>query len=47
MAEQPSAALGTVLREGTLRQLAAEAGFTSVEVLPVANDFLRFYRLVP
>jgi 2-polyprenyl-3-methyl-5-hydroxy-6-metoxy-1,4-benzoquinol methylase len=47
MAEQPSAALGTVLREGTLRRLAADAGFTSVEVLPAENDLLRFYRLVP
>jgi 2-polyprenyl-3-methyl-5-hydroxy-6-metoxy-1,4-benzoquinol methylase len=47
LAEQPSAALGTVLREDTLRQLAEEAGFASVEVLPVENDFFRFYRLVP
>ena len=46
-AEQPSAALGTVLRESTLRTLADEAGFASVEVLPVENDFFRFYRLVP
>jgi SAM-dependent methyltransferase len=47
LAEQPSAALGTVLREGTMRELAKEAGFASVEVLPVENDFFRFYRLVP
>jgi hypothetical protein len=47
LAEQPSAALGTVLREETLRVLAEDAGFASVEVLPVENDFLRFYRLVP
>ena len=47
MAEQPSAALGTVLREGTVRALADDAGFASVEVLPVENDFFRFYRLVP
>jgi 2-polyprenyl-3-methyl-5-hydroxy-6-metoxy-1,4-benzoquinol methylase len=46
-AEQPSAALGTVLRESTMRALAEEAGFASVEVLPVENDFFRFYRLVP
>jgi 2-polyprenyl-3-methyl-5-hydroxy-6-metoxy-1,4-benzoquinol methylase len=46
-AEQPSAALGTVLRESTLRALAEEAGFATVEVLPVENDFFRFYRLVP
>jgi hypothetical protein len=30
-----------------MRQLADEAGFASVEVLPVENDFFRFYRLVP
>ena len=47
LAEQPSAALGTVLREETVRALAADAGFASVEVLPVENDFLRLYRLVP
>ena len=47
LAEQPSAALGTVLREDTVRALAADAGFASVEVLPVENDFFRFYRLVP
>jgi 2-polyprenyl-3-methyl-5-hydroxy-6-metoxy-1,4-benzoquinol methylase len=47
LAEQPSAALGTVLRRDTLHRLADEAGFASVEVLPVENDFFRFYRLVP
>jgi 2-polyprenyl-3-methyl-5-hydroxy-6-metoxy-1,4-benzoquinol methylase len=47
LAEQPSAALGTVLREETMRQLAADAGFAAVEILPVENDFFRFYRLVP
>jgi hypothetical protein len=30
-----------------MRELAKEAGFASVEVLPVENDFFRFYRLVP
>jgi 2-polyprenyl-3-methyl-5-hydroxy-6-metoxy-1,4-benzoquinol methylase len=47
LAEQPSAALGTVLRAETLERLAADAGFDRVEVLPVENDFFRFYRLVP
>jgi len=47
LAEQPSAALGTVLRAGTLRRLALEAGYAEVDVLPVENDFFRFYRLVP
>src|SRR3712207_4337411 len=47
MAEQPSAALGTVLRADTLRALAEEAGFSAIEVLPVENDLFRFYRLRP
>ena len=42
---QPSVATGTVMRPETLRRYAAEAGFASVEILPVENDFFRFYRL--
>jgi 2-polyprenyl-3-methyl-5-hydroxy-6-metoxy-1,4-benzoquinol methylase len=45
--EQPSAATGTVLRPETVRRYAREAGFASVEVLPVEHDFFRFYRLAP
>ena len=45
MAEHPSAATGTVFRESTLRSYAAEAGFASVEVLPVEHLFFRLYRL--
>jgi 2-polyprenyl-3-methyl-5-hydroxy-6-metoxy-1,4-benzoquinol methylase len=45
MVEQPSAALGTVLRADTVRELASSAGFTHVDVLPVENDFFRLYRL--
>lgn len=47
MAEQPSAATGTAMRPETLRRYAAEAGFRDVEVLPIENDFWRFYRLTP
>jgi 2-polyprenyl-3-methyl-5-hydroxy-6-metoxy-1,4-benzoquinol methylase len=47
MVDQPSAALGTALRSDTVRELAAEAGFARVEVLPVHNDFFRLYRLNP
>jgi 2-polyprenyl-3-methyl-5-hydroxy-6-metoxy-1,4-benzoquinol methylase len=43
--EQPSAATGTVMRPDTLRRYAEEAGFTRFEVLPIENDFWRFYRL--
>jgi 2-polyprenyl-3-methyl-5-hydroxy-6-metoxy-1,4-benzoquinol methylase len=45
MVEQPSAALGTVLRADKVRELAATAGFSHVAVLPVENDFFRLYRL--
>jgi SAM-dependent methyltransferase len=43
--EQPSAATGTVMRVDTLRGYAEAAGFTQFEVLPIENDFWRFYRL--
>jgi 2-polyprenyl-3-methyl-5-hydroxy-6-metoxy-1,4-benzoquinol methylase len=45
MVEQPSAGTGTVLRPDTLREYAAQAGFSRVEVLPIENFFFRFYRL--
>lgn len=45
LAEQPSAALGTALRAGTVRELGRCAGFRAVEVLPIENDFFRFYQL--
>jgi hypothetical protein len=47
MAEQPSAAIGTVIREQTIRDLAAEAGFGPVDVLPVDGGFFRLYALRP
>ena len=45
LTEQPSAALGTVMRAGTVRELAASAGFARCDVLDVENDFFRLYRL--
>lgn len=45
LVEQPSAATGTVMRADTFRGYAARAGFRGVEVLPVAHDFYRLYRL--
>ena len=45
MAEQPSAAIGTVIREDTVRSLARQAGFSSVDVLLFDHDMFRFYRL--
>jgi len=47
MVERPSAALGTVLRADTVRELAAGAGYAGVDVLGVENDFFRLYRLDP
>ncbi len=47
MAEQPSAATGTVLRPDLMRTYAREAGFSRCEELPVANDLFRLYRLDP
>jgi SAM-dependent methyltransferase len=46
MAEQPSAATGTVMRPDTLRGYATAAGFADAEVLPIEHDLFRFYRLV-
>ena len=45
MVETPSAGTGTVMRRPTFRRYAEEAGFRSVDELPIANDFFRFYRL--
>jgi len=47
LAEQPSAATGTLMRTGTLRNYAKKAGFGDVEVLPYEPGFLRIYRLTP
>ena len=46
MVETPSAETGTVMRRPTFRRYAEEAGFASVDELPIANDFFRFYRLI-
>jgi 2-polyprenyl-3-methyl-5-hydroxy-6-metoxy-1,4-benzoquinol methylase len=45
MADRPSAAIGTVIREATVRALAAQAGLPRVDVLPVDGGFFRLYRL--
>ncbi len=45
LAEQPSAAIGTVMRSDTVRALAAEAGLHRLDVLPVDGGFFRLYRL--
>jgi 2-polyprenyl-3-methyl-5-hydroxy-6-metoxy-1,4-benzoquinol methylase len=48
MADQPSAATGAVMRPATLRRYAEQAGYSTVEVLPIDNDPIRrWYRLRP
>lgn len=47
MAERPSAAIGTVIREETVRALANAAGLTRIETMPVDGGFFRLYRLRP
>ena len=44
LADQPSAATGTVMRADTMRAYAVEAGFAEVTVLPIEHDLFRFYR---
>jgi SAM-dependent methyltransferase len=42
-----AAGTGTVMRTDTVRRYAEEAGFGGFSVLPIENDFWRFYRLAP
>ena len=42
-----AAGTGTVITPSTLRRYAAEAGFSSVDILPIENFQFRFYRLNP
>lgn len=43
--DAPAAGTGTIMRTSTFRRYALDAGFCDVEVLPIDNDFWRFYRL--
>ena len=47
MVGEGAAGTGTVIRADTVRRYAREAGFSSCEVLPIENDFWRFYLLRP
>jgi hypothetical protein len=42
---EDSVATGTAMRPDTLRAYARDAGFADVSILPIENDFWRFYRL--
>ncbi len=45
MVDPPAAGTGTVMRPATLNRYATDAGFQGFEVLPIDDDFWRFYRL--
>lgn len=47
LAEAGSVGTGTVLRSDRMREIASEAGFSSVSILPIEHDMFRFYRLDP
>ena len=47
MVGENAAGTGTVMREHTVQRYATDAGFSSFEVLPIENDFWRFYLLGP
>jgi hypothetical protein len=47
LVREDAAGTGTVMRADTVKRYAEEAGFAAFEVLPIENDFYRFYRLVP
>ncbi|MBI1357636.1 MAG: methyltransferase domain-containing protein [Acidobacteria bacterium] len=45
LVDPPAKGTGTCMRPDTLREYALEAGFDSVEILPIESLFFRFYRL--
>jgi 2-polyprenyl-3-methyl-5-hydroxy-6-metoxy-1,4-benzoquinol methylase len=47
MIGEGAAGTGTVMRADTVRRYAEEAGFRTFEILPIDNEFYRFYRLAP
>jgi SAM-dependent methyltransferase len=47
MVGENAAGTGTVMRADTVKDYAEKAGFGTFQVLPIENDFYRFYRLVP
>jgi hypothetical protein len=47
MAEDDSAALGTVLRAATVHQIAAAASFNRCEEIEVDAGFFQIYELTP
>jgi SAM-dependent methyltransferase len=47
MVGEGAAGTGTVMRADTVRRYADEAGLARFEVLPIENDFYRFYLMAP
>jgi SAM-dependent methyltransferase len=47
MVGEGAAGTGTVMRADTVRRYAQDAGLGGFEVLPIENDFYRFYRMTP
>jgi 2-polyprenyl-3-methyl-5-hydroxy-6-metoxy-1,4-benzoquinol methylase len=47
MGDPQSAATGAVLRPSTMLRFAIEAGFQTVQILPIDTEFWRFYQLLP
>jgi SAM-dependent methyltransferase len=47
MVGEGAAGTGTVMRAGTVKRYAEKAALTGFEVLPIENDFYRFYKLTP
>ncbi|GEL20882.1 class I SAM-dependent methyltransferase [Pseudonocardia asaccharolytica] len=45
LSHEGSVGTGTVMRPETLRRYAVDAGFGGIEVLPIEDEFFRFYRL--
>ena len=45
LVERPSAGTGTVIRASTVDRYAHEAGFGSVEILPIEHEMFRAYRM--
>jgi hypothetical protein len=43
MVGENAAGTGTVMRADTVRGYAEQAGFSRFEILPIENDFYRFY----
>lgn len=47
MIGEGAAGTGTVMRADTVRRYADQAGLGRFEVLPIENDFYRFYLMAP